>query len=116
MDTSIEVLKNEMGKRWIIFKQIHTIFLALDNKVNYRIFPIYIVYSRGEKVFGVIYFKGKLIKNDNLIVGLKFNAQPDLQFFKEASEIKYAGINYYISLKNNEDLNKEIITSIKSLT
>jgi hypothetical protein len=116
MDTSIEELKNEMGKKWIIFNKIHNIFLTIDKNVNFRIFPIYIVYSRGENVFGVIFFKGKLIKNENLIVGLKFNSEPNLHYFKEASEIKYAGINYYISIKNNEDLNKEIITSLKELT
>jgi len=117
MDNSIDNLENVMSKRWELFKKIHKTFLSFADDVNFRIFPIYIVYSMGDRVFSVIYYKGKLIDQgyNNLIVSLALSATPKLKLFIKAAEIKYLGINYYINLKFTDKFDNKLISVIKKL-
>jgi hypothetical protein len=115
MDTSIDKLKKEMGTRWNNFYKIHNAFISFDEHVTFRIFPIYVIYTKDDKLFAVIYFKGRLVDSNNLIVGLGLSGKPESDIFEDASYINYSGINYYINLRDTDVFDDELFVTIKQL-
>ena len=117
MDSSIENLKNIPGTRinWEILQKTHHAILSLDKNIKFRIFPIYIQYSKGERLIAVLYYRGKFVNSDEVDLGLNLNHPPKLKELKDASYMKYANINYSCILKNTPGIDKLLSKIIKSL-
>lgn len=97
---NLEALKTKVGKRWDIFKKVHLAVLSAGTDINFRIFPIYVSYFRGEKTIAVVYFRGKFINENTIDVGLNLLKRPTQKGFTSASYMKYPGITYSVQVNS----------------
>lgn len=77
---------------------IHERIIGLADKLNYRIFPIYIRYLKGENMFGLIYFN----KKEHFEFG--FASKNISNQFEDASWMKYPEVKYSIKIFDNDNL------------
>ena len=109
------LVKKKCGIAFKIFIKLHKLILSLNKQINFRVFPIYVRYSLGEKNIALIYFKGKFITGGLLDLGLNLDQRPEVKEFIEAVHMHYPGISYSIKLKNLKDITPSVIKTIKSI-
>jgi len=107
--------KKKLGDRWEIFRVLHKLILSLNEKVNFRIFPIYITYHLKDKNIALIYYKGKFVKNSGLDLGLNLKENPNSNKFIKAEYMHYPGISHGIKIKKLKDVDLNLIQTIKSI-
>ena len=88
--------------------EIHERILKLDKDINFRVFPIYIRYLKGDDLFALLYFNPKDYNELGIATENKISDR-----FQDASWMKYKEIKYSIKITNNEDIDK-IFQQIKS--
>lgn len=114
--TNFNDLKRKLDNRWPLFEKIHKEILSINPNIKYRSFPIYVSYYIGDKAIAVIFFKTKIITDNQLNVGFAFKKNPNNPRFINADHMNYKGINYSIILNNVEGVtDSDIITIRKSL-
>ena len=113
-----ELLKGKIGNnKWSIFNELHQLFLSTNQKIDYRIFPLYIIYFLDDVVISVIYFKGKLVSNDSgdqLDVGFSFKNKPPIRNLISAEYMRYPGINYSLKFNSKSKISEDLVKMIKS--
>lgn len=109
-----EITKEQIGKNWDIFKKVHQILLSVNKKVYFRVFPIYAKYFLDDEVFAVIFFKGNLVNENQVDLGLKFNITPVLKSLRNAQYMKDSNVNYSI-LIDGKKFDKTEIKKIVAL-
>lgn len=87
---------------------IHNGVMGLSAQLNYRIFPIYIRYLKGENMFALLYFTNK----EYFELGFASNKNA-LNQFDDASWMKYPGIKYGIKIFEKDNL-YDLFKKIKS--
>ena len=96
MIKKIEIAKEQIGKNWDIFKKVHQTLLSVDKNVHFRIFPIYAKYFLDDEVFAVVFFKGSLVTDNQVDLGLKFSIIPALKILRNAEYMKDPCVNYSV--------------------
>jgi len=116
MDTDITKLKNNQSlkNKWDILYKSHNAIISFDKKIRFRIFPIYIQYTKGEDVIAILYYRGKHVNIDNINIGLNLKQKPNFKEVKDGLYLKYASINYSLLFKNQSDIN--ILIKLLNLT
>src|SRR3989344_7754482 len=108
-------LQNTLKGKFELLQDLHNAILSVHPKIQYRIFPLYIVYSLGEKNVALIYYRGKIVKDGGLYIGLNLDNPPKNKRFVTASAIKYPGIIYGTKLQNMSKITPSIIETIRSV-
>lgn len=96
-------LDNIIGKRdnSELIRQIHLAILSLDKRIIFRVFPIYIRYSKNDKVIAVLFLKGKFVNLGELVLGLNLDKNPKLKELKDAKYMKDSNLTYSYIIKNS---------------
>lgn len=89
--------------------EVHERIIHLGNKIDFRIFPIYIRYAKQDDILAVLYFKNK---NKIIELGINLKNKPSNEF-QGAEEMGYKGINYKVFINQKTNLDK-LFTSIKA--
>jgi len=115
LNGQLKVLKNILKERWALFQQIHNAILSVHPKIMYRVFPLYVVYGLDEENIALIYYRGAMIKDGGLYIGLNLDKPPKNKRFVPASAIKYPGITYGTKLQNTSKITFAIVETIHSI-
>ena len=110
-----DIQLDKLTEKSELLKQLHEAVLSAHPKIEFRLFPIYIVYSLGEQSVALIYYKGKMIKGRGLYIGLHLNEPPKNKKFVSAAGIKYPGITHGAYIKNADQLTSQAIETIRSI-
>lgn len=117
MINKTEITKEQIGKNWDIFKKVHQILLSVNKKVYFRVFPIYVKYFLDDEVFAVAFFKGNLVNDNQIDLGLKFYITPVLKNLRDAQYMKDANINYSILVDGKKfdktEIKKVVVLALK---
>ena len=93
--------------------KIHSVIMLADKNLMFRVFPIYIRYSKNDKVIAILYFKGKFVNSGELVLGLNLDKNPKLKELKDAKYMKDSNITYNYSIKNSyEKKTKDILAKL----
>ena len=111
--TNFNDLKRKLDNRWPLFEKIHKEILSINPNIKYRIFPIYVSYYIGDKAIAVIFFKTKIITDNQLNIGFAFKKNPNKPRFINADHMNYKGINYSIILNTGEGITDSDIKTIR---
>jgi hypothetical protein len=113
-------LDNIIGKRDTaeLIRKIHLAILSLDKRIIFRVFPIYIRYSKDDKVIAVLYLKGKYLKGKfvnsrKIILGLNLNKKPKLLGFEKIEYVLDINIKYTYIINDSTKFNNSILKVIK---
>ncbi|HCM36849.1 MAG: hypothetical protein A3J30_02350 [Candidatus Wildermuthbacteria bacterium RIFCSPLOWO2_02_FULL_47_9c] len=106
---------DELTEKSELLKRLHEVVLSAHPKIEHRLFPIYIVYSLGEQTVALIYYKGKLVKEGGLYIGLHLNEPPKNKKFVSAADIKYLGITHGAHVKNVGQLTPQALDTIRAI-
>lgn len=89
--------------------QVHKKILSAGKDVEYRVFPIYIRYTKGDSNIAILYYE----KSNFLDLGLNINKDAINSKFKDAVYMKYPDINYSIKINKIKDLDNKVINFLK---
>lgn len=96
-----------------IAEKVHSSIISSDKTIDYRIFPIYVRYSREDKVVAILYFKGKFVNPKEVVLGLNLEEKPKLLGFKDAKYMKDSNMTYSYIIKDSIDSKKFISKIVK---
>ena len=113
--TQLAELQNTLKEKFELFQSLHNLILSVHPKIQYRVLPLYIVYGLDEKNVALIYYRGKIVKDGGLYIGLNLDNPPKNKRFVTASAIKYPGIIYGTKLQNMSKITPSIIETIRSV-
>lgn len=104
----MQILNKSVGRKdnQELVSKVHLKILSLDKKIYFKIFPIYIKYYKDDEVIGIVYFKGKFVGLNELILGLNLKSNPKLLELKNAKFMKDPDINYSFFIKSSNISNK----------
>ncbi len=95
---SVAILKDKLGSKWKILKETHDTIMSAGSHISFRIFPIYIRYTKWDKIFAIVYFKGKFAPDDTIDVGLSLRNKPAHPDFVTAQYMKSPEITFSIKI------------------
>ena len=93
-------LENIISKNNLVGK-IHSAIMLVDKNLMFRVFPIYIRYSKNDKVIAVLFFKGKFVNLGELVLGLNLDKNPKLNELKDAKYMKDSNLTYSYIIKDS---------------
>lgn len=100
-----------------MFQKIHKLILYTGGGLSFHVFPLYITYFCGDKVVALLYFRGKFVDADTLVLGLNLESKPSKDLgFKDDKHMKHPNINYSIIFKNPSAINQNVSRLIKSIS
>jgi hypothetical protein len=112
-----EITKEQIGKNWDIFKKVHQTLMSVDKNVYFRVFPIYAKYFLDDEVFAIVFFKGSLVGDNQVDLGLKFNITPALKSLRDAKHMKDSCVNYSVLVDGKKfdktELKKIVMLALK---
>ncbi len=96
--------------------EIHSKIISADKNIMFRVFPLYIRYSKNDKVVVVLFLKGKFVDKGKLVLGLNLDKKPEFKGFKDAKYMSDSNLTYSYSFKESSDLSiiNKIIKTIKA--
>ena len=103
----LEKTQNPSNKK--LLSEVHKKILSLGRNVNFRVFPIYIRYTKGKNIIAVLYYN----KKNFLDLGLNISKNVIDSKFKKAGYMHYPDINYSIDINKISDLSNKVINSLK---
>jgi len=101
--------KNNFG----LVEALHKLLVSLSKDVEFRVFPIYIRYTIGDRIIAVLYFSGKTIESDQVEIGLNTGSTKKPDGFSGGEHMKYPGINCSIKVGGPKPLKKELFNIVK---
>ena len=68
-------LEKIISKNKLVGK-IHFAIILVDKNIMFRVFPLYIRYSKNDKVIAILFFSGKFVNSGELVMGLNLDKKP----------------------------------------
>lgn len=101
-----------------LLQQLHDAIIRANKNIEYRIFPIYVRYDRGDDIVAVLRFKvnfKKINKTEpgELEFGLNIGDTKLPKGFENGESLKYPDINCSIKLNTSSRLTKQLLDAIK---
>lgn len=101
-----------------LLRQLHDAIMRTNKNIEYRIFPIYVRYDRGDGIVAVLRFKvnfKKINKTEpgELELGLNIGDIKLPKGFENGESLKYPDINCSIKLNTSSRLTKQLLDAIK---
>ncbi len=105
-------LEKIISKNKLVGK-IHFAIILVDKNIMFRVFPLYIRYSKNDKVIAILFFSGKFVNSGELVMGLNLDKKPKLTGFKDAKFMKDSNLTYSYIFKETAVSNNFISKIIK---
>ena len=108
----MKILNKNLGKRESVFNKFHKKITTEFPEMNWREFPIYVIYFIDELVLAIVYFRGDNISDKEIDVGFNINKKPNDNFV-DAKYMNYKGINYSIKIEDKKNSLNQVEKAFK---